>query len=321
MLTTAEFRNHFNLQSGEKCFITEDKLIVTSEYKINPDSFTAKRGKSRDLKKIRLAINVVLTVVVFTLAFYFSIYPLILLMFLILWDVKQLKHYTLPISTSNCIQIDWIEKVQIRKGNLGFSYIDLFFKSDKGVNVMRPLKVYDSDEELEVAIRSFEKLGLLEKDSFKIAKGDTIEGDSYKLNNRTEIVFNNKGIYFTKDGVYETSNPDAFGLKLTLFSVLCAIGLTLISVQTYKVLNGAADAPAVTMIFILIAITLIPLKQIRKSNTNFIAKEDILGYEKLDSYTGRIKFKKGKLKLFRKFPVLNFSDFEKIEESFQKTIA
>ena len=321
MLATSEFRKNFNLQSGEKCFITEDKLIVTSEYKINPDSFTAKRGKYRDLKKVRLAINVALTIVIFILAFYFGIYPLILLMFLILWDVKQLKYYTLPISTSKCVHIDWIEKVQVRKGNLGFSYIDLFFKSDKGINVMRPLKIYDSDEELEVAIRSFEKLGLLEKNTFKIAKGNTIEGDSYKLNNRTEIVFNNKGIYFTKDGVYETSNPDAFGLKFTLFAVLCGIGLTLISVQTFKVLEGGGGTPSITMIFILLALTLIPLKQIRKSNANFIAKENILGYEKLDSYKGRIKFKKGKLTLFRNFPVLNFSDFEKIKESFKKTVA
>lgn len=315
---SAEFRKHFNLQNGEKCFITDGKLIITSDYKINPDKFEPKRGRARDIKTIRLGLNILFTILIFIVSFYFGLYPLILLMFLVLWDVKQLKRYVLPIATTKCISLDWIKRVSIRKGNLGFSYIDIFIENKKGKDVMLPLKIYDSDEELEVAIKSFEKLGHLEKDSHKVALGDKIEGTSFKVNNRSEVVINQEGVFFTKDGVYDKSNPDAFGLKITLFTVLSIIGILLIGVQSWKLFSQGFNYPGLVLLLIIVLLTLVPFRRIQRSRASFIPRKDIISFKKLDSYNALIKYKVGKFSFYRRFPVLHYPDFENIAEEIDK---
>lgn len=312
---SVEFRKHFNLQNGEKCFVTDGKLIITSDYKINPDKFEPKRGTGRDIKTIRLVLNIIFTVIIFTLAFFYSIYPLILLMFLVLWDIKQLKRYRLPIATTKCISIDWIKNVKVRKGNLGFSYIDLIFENKKGKEVMLPLKIYDSDEELEVALMTFEKLGYLKENSHKVARGQEIKGDTYKVNNRSELVINDQGIYFTKDGIYDQSNPDAFGLKITLFTVLSVIGLIMIAYQTWKLMSEGFNYPGLVLLILIVLLSIIPFKRITRSMTSFIPKKDIIAFKKLDNYNAHIKYKVGKISFYRRFSVLHFPDFENISKS------
>lgn len=318
MIKASEFRNHFNLQRGEKCFIIDNKLIITSDYKINVDSFQPKKGIGRNIRKLRLILNIIAAVLVFIIAFGLKIYPVLVVMFLILWDIKQLKSYTHPISNSNCISVDWIEDVKIRKGKLGFSYIDLFFTDDKKNLVMRPLKVYDSDEELEIAIKSFEKLGFLLDGSSVIAKGEFIEGESYKCNNRTEVVFNDKGVFFTKDGRFDNSNPDAFGIKVALYILLSLIGIVFTIIQSMRLYEDGFNYPGLTLLIIVILLTSIPFRKIRKVSVDFISKDQLISYKKLDSYNSRITFLINGIKFYKIFPVLHFDDFEKIEQSFLK---
>lgn len=317
---SVEFRKHFNLQNGEKCFVTDDKLIVTSDYKIIPDNFIPNRGKGYDLKKIRLVVNIFFTLLVFVVAFYFGLYPLILLMFLILWDIKQIQRYNLPISNTRCIDLDWIEKVNVRKGNLGFNYIDLIFENSQGKTVMLPLKIYDSDEEFEVAIKTFEKLGHLDSNSHKVALGKEIEGESFKVNNRSEIVFNDKGIYFTKDGRYDESNPDAFGLKVTLFSLITTICLVLFGVQIWRLYTEGFNYPGLVLSILVLLVTIIPLKRVRRSRASFIPKSALISFKKINNYNASIEYKIGGISFFRKFSVLNYPDFEKISKRFSEFI-
>lgn len=305
------FRKHFNLQSGEKCFLIDNKLIVSSDYRINPDKFSHNDGRIIDKRKFRVLLNVLYTIVIFTLSFYFGIYPLVILMFLVIWDLNQLNRYKHKVSNSNCISIDKIQNIDLRKGSFGFNYIDVFFESGSGL-VMRPLKLYDSNEEFEIAIKSIQSIGFLKDKSSSLATGVIVEGEMFKCNNRTEIVFSNDGIRFTKDNLFEKDEKDYY-LNNNIILITLLILITLfIGIKSYKLITEGINAPGVTLLVILISFLIYPYRRLNRSNANFIAYNSIVSFKKLDNYNMRIIFKNNKINLKRSFPVLHYSDFEKI---------
>ena len=309
------FRKHFNLQNGEKCFIIDNKIIVSSDYRINPDNYPVTDGNISNVRKLRVSLNIIYTIVIFTLTFVAGVYPLIMLMFLVIWDLNQLNRYRYKLSNSNSIPIEKIKNIELRKGSFGFNYIDVIFEV-KGESVMRPLKLYDSDEEFEVAIKSFQDLGFLTNESHTIARGHKVEGTSFKANNRTEIVFSKDGIFFTKDGLYDKNEKDYYqNNNIIVYSILI-IQVALFVYQAIKLNSISRDLvdSGVTLLVLIALSTLIPLKFLNRSNTNHIDYSSIESFKKLDNYNMRIVFKKDKLKLKRKFPVLHFPDFKNIIE-------
>ena len=308
-------RKHFNLQNGEKCFIIDNKIIISSDYKINPDHYPITDGKISNIRKLRVSLNILYTIIIFSLTFVIGIYPLIMLMFLVIWDLNQLNRYRYKVSNSNCIPIDKIKKIELRKGGFGFNFIDVIFEANEE-SVMRPLKLYDSDEEFELAIKSFQGLGFLTNESHKIARGTKIKGVLFKANNRTEIVFSDTGLFFTKDGLFDKNEKDYYtNNNIIVYSVLI-IQITLFIYQAVKLTSISRDLvdSGITLLVLIALSALIPLKFLNRSNSNYIDYASMESFKKLDNYHMRIVFRKGKLKLKRKFPVLHFGDFSKIIE-------
>ena len=73
-------------------------------------------------KKIRIIVNILFSGLVFAIAFYSGFYPLSLLLFLSLYDLRSLQRLNLPINKSRFIPYENIEEVKLIKGILRFNY-------------------------------------------------------------------------------------------------------------------------------------------------------------------------------------------------------
>lgn len=309
-------REYFNLEGGDRCFFFEDRFIIDHRLKVKKDNFKLDHSPGKNIRKRRMILNIVLTSLFFVFVFYTGFYPLIIASFLSIWDLNQIKRYTYPVTLTNCFAIKNIQEVKIRKGGLSFNYIDIILKTDDGNLSMRPLKIYDSDEETTVALKLFQSLGFIDHKALEMIDGEKIIGEFIELSPRRQAYFNDKGVYFTVDHKFMNKTTDFVYLKDKIFIFTSLFFLFLVATKLYWMMSGGISnlASFILISFLLLGV-LVPLKFIRISNTSFIPKENITKTKTLSKNKGFIIYFKddsNKSLKRRVIPYENYLSYEKL---------
>ena len=216
-----------SLRSGMYCHFFPEYLLINSNQKGILDLDKIKIHKTRDLKKIRLTLNVLYTLIFVSACFYTGFYPLILLLFVSLYDLRQLKRYYLPINRSKVIPIKNITHFEIGKGGLDLNYLYVFIQFE-GKKSMLPLKLYDSENTLLNAIALAEQTG---KKVIRPNEPKSIKGPYYPVNENSGYVVDQGKAYFIEHGQYKPDRIDNYQYLRVLAWVLILIGIVAILVK------------------------------------------------------------------------------------------
>ena len=116
-------------------------------------------NKTTNTKNIRLLFNTLLTLGIFTMVIITGFYPLALLVFATIWDLKNIKRQTLPTLTGSRIPLKNISSAKFIFGKLGFHQIDLLITNDEGKQMQKTMRLYDSKNEIERALNILSETG------------------------------------------------------------------------------------------------------------------------------------------------------------------
>ena len=150
-----------NLQSGDYAHFAKDGIAVNDVKTFEPRHRINEIHKTSNTKTVRIALNIVFSFTVFVCAFLTGFYPLSLLLFLSLYDLRSVQRINLPVNKSNFIPYKNIEEVKMIKGKLGFNYAHIIILDDAGNKSLKKLKLYDSQSGWNRAVFLFTRIGKL----------------------------------------------------------------------------------------------------------------------------------------------------------------
>jgi hypothetical protein len=265
-----------NLQNGMFCHLVGEFLIVSGNHNPEIINFEYDLSKTKNQKKARIILNIVFTLIFASAAVYTQFYPLILLLFLSLWDLRQLNRYKLPINKTKIIPLKNVTEIRLKKGQLGFNYMDVYLENN-GDKSFIPLQLYDSESTLENAKVVTSKIGKL-TESPEIEKIEIV-GYSIPLNEVSSYVLKDDVLHYTQNNLFNRSRIDSYKyLRLVayfaLIMILVSIGIKINIINTTH--TNYIDN-VVIVIFILAM--LIPIKYVRKALPNTINVTDIIEFK------------------------------------------
>ena len=252
------------LRSGMFCHFFPEHLLISSNQNSSLDVSKIKLNKTWNVKKIRLVLNVIYTLIFVTACFYTGFYPLILLLFVSLYDLRQLKRYYLPINRSKVIPIKQITHFEVGKGGLNLNYLYLFIEHE-GKKSMIPLKLYDSDSTLATAISLAEQTG---KKVLKPNEQKAIKGPYYPVNETSGYVVDEGKAYFIEHGEFKPDRIDNYQYLRAFAGLLLCIGVTALIVKIDLITQRPFRAVDGAVLLILLALLRIPLPYLFKALPN-----------------------------------------------------
>ena len=150
-----------NLQSGDYAHFVQDGIAINDVITFEPRHHVNNIHKTLNIKGIRIFLNVLLSVIVFSLALITGFYPISLLLFMAIFDLRSIKRINLPLNLSDFIPYENIEEVKMIKGKLGFNYAHIIVTDKKRNRSIRKLKLYDSQSGWDRAVVLFTRIGKL----------------------------------------------------------------------------------------------------------------------------------------------------------------
>lgn len=276
-------KNLINLQSGTYAHFVEDGIAINDVKTYEPRHRVSRINESRNVRGIRLVLNVVLSLTIISVAFLSGFYPLSLLLFLMLFDLRAVQRINLPINLSDFIPFENIVKIKMIKGRLGFNYAHIIIKDDNGKSSLKKLNLYDSDSTWQRATDLFQSTGKLqlEKDTKKdISKLERItvgQGIEYGIEGDQLLLIENNKFNEEREDPYKYSRAV---LVIGFAVAICAAGAKLknmITLYDYAVVDYMVVA-----FFLLVSI--VPLKLIGRTNPTRLDKSDIIGVERKKKY-------------------------------------
>lgn len=270
-------QNLLNLQSGDYAHFVEDGIAINDVKTFEPRHRLSKINKTFDVKKIRIIVNILFSGLVFAIAFYSGFYPLSLLLFLSLYDLRSLQRLNLPINKSRFIPYENIEEVKLIKGILRFNYAHIIINVS-GKKSLKKLKLYDSQSGWERAVVLFSKIGKLnlQKDSEK----DISSLKRISVGYGVEYALENDALLLIENGKYNKQREDPF--KYFRFIAITGVFITLGSAVT-KIKKIVEDHEyeivhyIVVLLFLLV--TLIPLKFVTKTKPTEFKKSAVKSFK------------------------------------------
>ncbi|MFT6716246.1 MAG: hypothetical protein ACJA0Q_000881 [Saprospiraceae bacterium] len=266
-----------NLQNGMFCHLTEDFFVVNNVQKPKFTNFSYDLSKTKNYKKFRIVLNILFTFVFITAAIWSQFYPLILLMFVSLWDLRQLKRYKLPINKTKIIPIIKISEIQLKRGKMGFNYMDVFIESE-GVKSFIPLQLYDSESTLTHAKNVAEHTGKLsespEVDKIKI------EDFQIPLNETSSYSSKNQTLYYTQNHIYDKARTDSYQYLRGIAYFLMSMILISIAIKINTIASVHTNYVDYVVIALFLLALLIPYKYSRKALPNVIDFSEIISLQK-----------------------------------------
>lgn len=266
-----------NLQNGMFCHLVDDFLVINNDRQPSIQEINFDLSKTKDRKKIRIVLNVIFTLIFITAALYTQFYPLIALMFLSLWDLRQLKRYRLPINKSKTIPIKNISEIQLKKGALNFNYMDIYIVHDSKKSFI-PVQLYDSQSTLDDAKKLASHLGKLTQ----APEIEKIKMDAYEipLNETASYALKDGTLFYTQNKVYDKARQDSYHYIRLIAYFLLAFVLLCIGIKIDGILNRPSNVVDLVVILLFTALLAIPYKFARKALPNKIAIKDVTGFNK-----------------------------------------
>lgn len=256
-----------NLQNGEYCHLTKNYLIVSSKRVVNESEITCNLSKTKNTKKTRIVVNAVLTVLVMLAAIITNFYPLVLVMFVLLWDLRQLKRYRIPINKTKVIPLKNITEVHLKKGMLNFNYMDVYLEYN-GVASFVPLQLYDSNSTLMFAQEAMKKLGVLTE--FPSIDAQKMEGYLVPINETSGYVLKENKLYYTEKMIHQKSRMDSYEyLRIIAYFTLFLL-LFIIAAKINTIATGYTNYVDYVALGLFIFALKLPLKYTKKALPNVI---------------------------------------------------
>lgn len=260
-----------NLQSGMYCHITPDKVVINDVQGIEPRHEKVRLEAISKGNKLGYVLNVIFTLSVFTAVLFTSFYPLLLLVFVSIWHIRKLKQQKLPINKSNCIPPEYIEKVTLKKGRLGFNYLT-FFIDYKGRKSMKILRLYDSESTYNHACKIL-------KDQFptEVENEKSIEITGYELplDERNAYIFKDNELFYTSQKAYDPNRVDAYKYIRWIGVMHFAIILFAVFSKIEIIMNTRSNWIDYLVVLVLVGFLYLPFYYIKKGLPNRLKVDQI----------------------------------------------
>lgn len=263
-----------NLQSGDFAHFVAEGIAVNDVKTFEPRHQINNIHKTANVRSLRIALNVFFSVVVFAAAIYTGFYPISLLLFLALYDLRSVKRIDLPINKSDYIPYKNILEVKMIKGRLGFNYAHIIIQDDNGNKSLKKLKLYDSQSGWDRAVVLFNRIGKLNLAEKPVRSLEGLE--RITVGNGVEYAIDGDQLLLVENGKFNEERIDPFKYFrfVALVGVIGTIGAAIAKivniVQNYQ--YGVVDY-MVVVFFLLFS--LVPLKFVRKTKPTILKKSDV----------------------------------------------
>ncbi len=267
-----------NLQSGDFAHFVADGIAVNDVKTFEPRHQINNIHKTVNVRQVRIVLNAIFSTLIFGAAIYTSFYPLSLLLFLALYDLRSVKRIDLPINKSDFIPYKNIEEVKMIKGRLGFNYAHIIIVDDNGNRSLKKLKLYDSQSGWDRAVVLFNRIGKLNLKSKEVKDLSGLK--RITVGNGVEYAVDGDQLLLLENGKYNDERVDPF-LYFRFVALVGVIGtfgaavaktVSIIQNYQYEVIDY------LVVIFFLL-ITYVPLQFVRKTNPTVLKKSAIKSYQ------------------------------------------
>ena len=267
-----------NLQSGDYAHFAEDGIAINDVKTFEPRHRINEIHKTSNTKTIRITLNILFSFTVFVCAYLTGFYPLSLLLFLSLYDLRSVQRINLPINKSNFIPYKNIEEVKMIKGRLSFNYAHITIIDNQGTKSLKKLKLYDSKSGWNRAVILFDKLGKLNLQ--KESKRDISHLKRITVGNSLEYAFDGDTLLLLENGKYNKEREDPFKYFkfVALTGVLATLGAAITKLK--KIIeHHDYNVVSYTVVLIFLLLTLIPFSFIRKTKPTQLKKSKVRGFK------------------------------------------
>lgn len=264
-----------NLQNGNYAHFVEDGIGINDVKTFEPRHRVSKINESVNVKTLRLVLNAVFAVVILVAVYITTFLPLILLMFLVLFDLRNVKRIKLPINKSNFIPFANIVDVEMIAGKLGFNYAYINIKDDNGKLSVKKLPLYDSESTWERAKVLFNHLQVLKP--IKKSTKDTSGLEQIVIGEGISYGIENNELLYIENGKHDLDREDPYKYYRFLTAIGFLFASSAVINQVYSMLtkHSYSLVDFVVLVFF-VWITSIPFKLGKKSNANVIRRKDII---------------------------------------------
>lgn len=312
------FNKIFALQSGLYCHIYNDLLVINDRELIEKRDLVIDMNKVSNVKTAKIVLNAAVTVAILVMTYITGFYPLSLLLFLTIWDLKRIKRQTLPLLKNDCIPLKNIESIKFITGKLGFHELDLLIKNDDGQVMQKTIRLYDSKNEIEKALTILNEVGFKIENPLDAKNEKLKNAESIVINEDEKLYFLEKEIVIAKNNVYPQKAEFVAVNNFIFFTLMVGI-LAAIAAKTYIIVNkGQVLWIDLLVVFMFLLFLPLPFSLLNKSTSDALQKDKILS-AKIEKKRKKIfvviESKSGwKLPLKRKIEFRN-------EEDAKKTVA
>ena len=267
-----------NLQNGDYAHFVEDGIAINDVKTFEPRHHINEIHKTSNIKNTRIVLNVVFSTVVFAIAIITGFYPLSLLLFLSLYDLRSVQHINMPINKSHFIPYKNINEVKMIKGMLWFNYAHIIIVDDLGKKSLKKLKLYDSKSGWDRAVVLFNRIGKLNlkqepvKDISNLKRITVGNGIEYAIDNDTLLLIEN--------GKYNKQREDPFKYFrfVALTGVLVTLGAAFTKIK--KIIEDYEyEMVHYIVVVVFLLLTLIPLKFVRKTKPTHLKRSDVKSFK------------------------------------------
>ena len=275
-METSSFNKVFSLQSGEYCHFYKELIVINDRTLVEKRDLDMDLNKTADYKKMRLVLNVVFTLSIFVMVIITGFYPLALLVFVSVWNLKNIKRQTLPTLLSDCFPVKNVRDAKFIGGKLGFNQIDLTIVNDEGKEMTKVLKLYDSQEESLKAIGIFQQLGFIKDNPLDINKTILLNQKSFKINDTESLYVLEKEVVISKNNEYP-ERGEFVGINNIIFLFVQLLLTGAILIKTYQTfVKDRFQIADFIVLFILLLLYPLPFKYFNKSTADLIQREHLL---------------------------------------------
>ena len=266
----------FALQSGLYCHIYNDLLVINDREFIEPRDIVIDMNKVSEVKTVKILLNAAVTIAILVMTYITGFYPLALLLFLTIWDLKRIKRQTLPLLKSNCIPRKNIESIKFITGKLGFHELDMLIVNDEGKQMQKTMRLYDSKNEIVRALNILSEAGFTIKNPMD-AKNEKLKNAEFiTINENEKLYLLEKEIVIAKNNVYP-QKAEYVGVNNFLFFVLMLGIISSIAAKTFIIMDkGQVLWVDLLVVFMFLVFLPLPFSLLNKSTSDVLQKDEIL---------------------------------------------
>ncbi len=266
----------FALQSGLYCHIYNDLLVINDREFIEPRDLVMDMNKVSEVKTGKILLNAAITIAILVMTYITGFYPLALLLFLTIWDLKRIKRQTLPLLKSNCMPLKNIKSIQFITGKLGFHELDMLIVNDEGKQMQKTMRLYDSKNEIERALNILNEAGFAIENPMDAKNEKLKNAESITINENEKLYLLEKEIVIAKNNVYP-QKAEYVGVNNFLFFVLMVGILASIAAKTYIIINkGQVLWVDLLVVFMFLLFLPLPFSLLNRSTSDVLQKDEIL---------------------------------------------